>query len=304
MERRRRQLKFVPISDELEPIQLLSTLLPGTKTTTATTTSLNTLAQKQQRIERLPYYLNQIYPGLTIPTSVTAPLQADLNSIIGRLTPPGTNNLSAFNVELRKGQGTASISRQAAQTLNAAFGSVLTSAKATSTEVASLQADMQALTKYNVGTPAPGFITTNVYSTVLQTALGVGKPYSLTNVGVGKPVAKGNGSFTTAISIQVASNVFVNPTVAYPTPTGSVELHQIVISPVAGKTSQTKDTLVKTVKLTAGAPLHTGTSLVTQGVYNGTVTYKHSAQQTVSFYAKYAGDTKFTGSTSTTVATS
>ncbi len=301
MDRRRRLLKFVPMTDDLETKQLLSTLLPTTKKTPTVDTSLNTLEQKQQRIARLPFYLDQIYPGRTIPASITTPLVADLTRVIGQLDPPGSPDLKAFNIELRKGQGTATFGKEAAQTLSAAFGAVLTKATASSSVVASLQADMKALTQYNVGSPSPGFITTNDYSTVLQTALGVGKPYSLTNVSVSNPIKNHNGSFTSQISIQVASNGFFPPSGVHPAPTGSVEIHEVVTSTVPGRTAQTKTTLVKTVKLTPAAAIQTSNYLQTQAVWSGPISFKRVGLETVSFYAKYTGEGRFTGSTSTTV---
>ena len=300
MDHRRRPLRFVPMSDNLESKQLLTTLLPTSKTTAVDTTP-NTLELKQQRIDRLPYYLNLISPGRQIPNALIVPLQADMNAIIGKLRPPGSSVLAAFNHELRKGQSTLTVSREDAQTLNAAFGSVLTHAEASPTQVTNLQNDLQSLTKFNTDSASPGFVTTNDYSTVLQTALGVGKPYSLTNVSVGNPVKNHNGLLTSQVSIQVMSNGFNSPSVTHPTPTGSVELHEVLTSTVPGHTTQTKTSLLKTVTLTAAAPRGTGNSFQTQAVYSGTINYKPVASETISFFAKYKGDGKFTASTSTTV---
>ncbi len=184
MERRHRQVQFVPSSEGLEGRALLSVASPAAQRATtiraAVVTPLdpslpNTIAQKNQRVDRLPFYLNKLQPGRNLPPATIATLQDNLRSIIGQLRPPPRADLEAFNVELRNAMPYLYIRPEDAAGLNRTFGNVLLAAGATQDQTVRLQGDLDELTRANSEEPKSVFLTTNDYSLILQTALGVGK---------------------------------------------------------------------------------------------------------------------------------
>ena len=175
MDRRR----FAPSPDGLEGRMLLSTARPAIATITAQAQVANTsstLREKQQRIERLPFFLQTLQPGRVLPQATITRLQADLKSIVARLQPPPSEVLDAFNLGLRDVLPDASLSTEDARTLNQLFGNVLAAAGATPQSVANLQNDMSELIQADTNGPNPVMLATNDYALVLQTALGVGRP--------------------------------------------------------------------------------------------------------------------------------
>lgn len=170
MDRRR----FVPSPEGLEGRALLSFFKPIKLPTTQPVTF--TVAQKIQRIERLPFFLQSAEPSRVLPAAVIAPVQADLNAIKGVLHAPPSATLDAFNKNLRDIIPHASLHTQDATSLNQLFGRVLELAGTPPNVVSQFKADMNDLAKLDANDREPVILATDDYSTILQTALGVGRP--------------------------------------------------------------------------------------------------------------------------------
>ncbi|SIN84328.1 hypothetical protein SAMN05444166_1227 [Singulisphaera sp. GP187] len=173
MDRRR----FVPSPEGLEGRAMLSVF--GTANTAQANVAQEvpvTFQQKELRIEHLPFYLRQLQPNRFLPDATVRQLQDDLLSIAGRLHRPNPATLEAFNSTLQDIIPNASLSVPDAKTLSHAFQRVVGSTGATAQQVANLTQDMNDLARASSQSPQPVFLTTNDYSLVLQTILGVGRP--------------------------------------------------------------------------------------------------------------------------------
>ncbi len=172
MDRRR----FAPSPDGLEGRMLLSMARPATAAQAPVANLSSTLREKELRIERLPYFLQTLQPGRTLPGATISRLQVDLKAIVARLQPPPSGVLDAFNLGLRDVLPNSNLGTEEARTLNVLFGDVLAAAGATPQAVANLQNDMSELVRADANGPDPVKLATNDYALVLQTALGVGRP--------------------------------------------------------------------------------------------------------------------------------
>lgn len=173
MDRRR----FVPSPDGLEGRALLSVFGSSNATAQVSTAQVPvTFHQKEMRIEHLPFYLDQLQPGRFLPQDTIRKLQDDLLSIAGRLHRPNPKTLEVFNETIRDVSANASLSRSDARVLSRAFQAVVGDTGATAQQVANLTEDMNALAQASAQSPEPVYLTTNDYSLVLQTILGVGRP--------------------------------------------------------------------------------------------------------------------------------
>lgn len=191
----RRPRRFVPGSEDLEGRALLSGTAASTPAQVAATQTQTqtprtapvvtastpagvpgTLEQKQQRIDRLPFYLNSISNGRFIPPATVARLQAELRTIIGQLRRPPRPVVEAFNVQLRSALPYQTLRVQDARALNNSFGRVLQAAGATPAATQRLKAAMNELAQNDANSPQPVRLAVNDYALVLQTALGVGQP--------------------------------------------------------------------------------------------------------------------------------
>lgn len=170
MDRRR----FVPAAEGLEGRALLSFFKPPKLPAAQPQTF--TVAQKIQRIERLPFFLRSTVPGRILPDSAIAPVQADLSAIKGLLHSPPSAALADFNVNLRNIIPHASLHAEDSRSLNQSFGRVLELAGTAPNLVAQFKADMNNLSKLDANDTEPVILATDDYSTILQTALGVGRP--------------------------------------------------------------------------------------------------------------------------------
>ena len=178
MDRRR----FAPATEGLEQRALLAA--SSTSLTNIfgfqVSPSLNvpiTYEQKVLRVEHLPYYLEKIRPGRYLPKSELKQIQADLFEFISKLHKPATAALNYYNQGLRPLVSKQSITAADADALNKAFGSVLTAATASPSVVDSLQSAVYKLaTQIDTASPQPGYLATNDYSMILQTALSIGRP--------------------------------------------------------------------------------------------------------------------------------
>ena len=141
-----------------------------------------TYKEKIQRIEHLPFYLNQLQPGRFLNRDQIAQLQTDLKAIVGDLHAPPPKVLDFFNHNQRVALPTKSLSVDSAKSLNHAFGLVLNEAGATPEQSANLQRDMNDLALIDSLSRQPVYLATNDYSLVLQTALQVGRPITRPDV--------------------------------------------------------------------------------------------------------------------------
>src|SRR5437764_1240605 len=120
MDRRR----FIPSPEGLEGRALLS-LFGHSSTASAaasngvfgSTTSSTpsddfpyTVAEKEQRIAHLPFYIQNLQPGRYLNFDQIAQLQADLHGILGRLHAPPSDVLDAYNHVTRETSPTRSLS--------------------------------------------------------------------------------------------------------------------------------------------------------------------------------------------------
>jgi hypothetical protein len=179
MDRRR----FVPSSEGLEQRALLATSTTPNLSNIfgfQVSTNLNipiTFQQKEQRVERLPFYMEQIRSGRFLPKAETSVIQSDLFQMISKLHKPATAALDQYNYGLRPIVNRQSLTAQNINVLTHNFGSVLTAATASPSLVASLQSEISKLaSQVDTASPQPAYLATNDYSLILQTALAIGRP--------------------------------------------------------------------------------------------------------------------------------
>ncbi len=220
MDRRR----FVPSSEGLEGRALLS--LFGTTTNSTNKVDVSSLPltylQKQARITRLPYYLDQLQPGRFLPADTIADLQSNLTQIAGVVPhAPNTNLLNAFNKTLRDAMPKVSLSAQAAESLNHVFGVVLKDTGMSPEVIARLQEDMNQLARSDSQGRQPIFLATNDYATVIQDTLAIGRPIArpgIPDLAVfsGKRIKEGIGATTVHRPVLVGSYLPGTTTLASP----------------------------------------------------------------------------------------
>jgi hypothetical protein len=170
MERRR----FVPSTDGLEGRSMMSILHPSM--TTAAQLAGQTLQQKTLRIDRVPFYLEQIQPGRFLPAATTDHIKNDLNAIKGHLHDPPSASLNAVNLQLRSTLTHPTLSKDRAQGLLVTFGKALSGAGATPDQVAAFEADLNQLIQVDTVSINPSSLAANDTSLILQTALAIGRP--------------------------------------------------------------------------------------------------------------------------------
>jgi hypothetical protein len=177
MDRRR----YTPSAEGLEGRALMS--LFGGKVSSANT-NLNvsiqdlpeTFRQKENRIDHLPFYLQQEDPNRFLPADAIRQIQTDMRSVIAELHAPSKPVTDAFNVGLRHLLPYKTLSRQNAFRLSQQFGDVLLTAGATPDQVASFQQSMGELAKVDALSTQPSQFARQDYALVLQTTLAVGRP--------------------------------------------------------------------------------------------------------------------------------
>jgi hypothetical protein len=174
MDRRR----YVPSPEGLEGRALLASSLFGSNLPNSNPSAdvPTTFEVKEQRVERLPHFLELIRPGRFIPEATLKQLQADLLSVTTNLHAPGSAVLEGFNSRLRDVMPSTSLSVASAAGLSHSFGVALKAAGATPQQVTNLQNDMSALARNDANSPQPVFLATNDYTLVLETVLGIGRP--------------------------------------------------------------------------------------------------------------------------------
>ncbi len=174
---RRRRTGFRPSIDDLEARQVMTTLFTPTVPKLPQGVSLATNQQKLTRIERLPYFLQALDRNRPLPLDLVTQIQSDLTALKGKLHQPPSALLEAFNKELRSLISEGSVRATDAARLNAIFGEVLLKAGTEPKIAASLQSSLTTLTQLDISAgDKPTSLVANDYATVLQTALGVGRP--------------------------------------------------------------------------------------------------------------------------------
>ena len=179
MDRRR----FVPSTEGLEERKVLSTvgstagsILGGNGKTPATVLP-QTYEQRLQRVTNLPFFLGTFGKDVVIPKDSIKEVRVALTSLIGNLTPAPSYSLQNFNVVLRKVGSHTSLSKADVKALDNSFGRVLQLSSASPAVEAQLREGMNGLAKADANSVNPTVLATNDYSLVLQTALGMGRPF-------------------------------------------------------------------------------------------------------------------------------
>lgn len=169
--------RFVPWSDALEVRVMLSTAnATPVQVRPSRSVPLSTLEQRQQRIERLPFFLRSFSPGRALPAQAVEQIQQNLLLLIGQVGAAPGPGLQAVNEALRGTVSSTSVSEGQIRQLDNLFGKTLNNAGANPAIVDSLRAEMLKLAQTGVNVPNPGSVVANDYALVLQVALAVGKP--------------------------------------------------------------------------------------------------------------------------------
>lgn len=176
MDRRRR--RFVPGSENLEARKLQANVFgfAGTNIYYSPQPQLDTAVQQARRIKNLPHFLLQIEPNRYLSPTLTKQLQADLHAIQDKL-PNRANSqiLSNFNRQIRTALPHQNLTVGNSKALNYTFGQALLSTGASAEATLALQTDLNNMVKVDTQSPNPVLLATNDYSTILQTALAVGR---------------------------------------------------------------------------------------------------------------------------------
>ena len=189
----RRSRRFVPSSEGLEGRQLLSTAASTVSSNPFSTAPSNvqvdgnaaaqqTIESKRHRIQNLPYFIGLLNKDGVVPQPTVQNIQDDLYSLVAQLHQGDPSLTSAFNLDLRKAQSYENITPDSAAALNRDFGALLVSAGAPAATVADLQKQLTQLVDYDSTQVGSTIAATNDDATVLQLALGIGRPLVYPNV--------------------------------------------------------------------------------------------------------------------------
>ena len=191
MDRRR----FVPSSEALDGRTLLSgTGLFGQSTahsaSSLSTRVPDTFNEKLLRIQRLPFYLDNLQSQRFLPKDTLQSLQTNITGVAAQLLPAPPAVLRAFNLQIRKMMPKVSLSPQDTVRINNLFGAVLRAEGASPQQVAKLQQNMLSIAKADAASPNPVYLATNDYSILVQGISIIGRRIEA----VGRPlIALGTG---------------------------------------------------------------------------------------------------------------
>ncbi len=178
---------FVPWSDHLESRELLSTVAPpGLAPRTAQLSQLPatpgsqrvfllTEQQQRSRIENIEIFLRQVPMARQLDPDGVALITEGLFEVQGQLGRPAPRAIELFNDVLRDAQPSENLLTSQAIGLNRAFGLTLESAGASVEAIDKLQSGLILLAQGNTQASFSALVTSNDYSLVLQTAIGVGR---------------------------------------------------------------------------------------------------------------------------------
>ncbi len=201
----RRSRRFRPSTDDLEGRQMLSTASAisavnpfGSTGTTGTQIDggaplQQTIEAKRKHIENLPYFIGLLNRDHAVPQPTVENIQNDLYQIVASLHQGDSRATATFNLDIRKGQPYQNLRPTDNAALNRDFGAVLTSAGAPAAIVSDLQNQLNQLVAFDTRQTESQIVATNDYATVLQLALGSGRPLVYPNV-PGLLAADHNGS--------------------------------------------------------------------------------------------------------------
>jgi hypothetical protein len=213
MDRRR----FVPSTEGLEVRTLQATNL-NTLFGLQLAPNLNipiTYQQRELRITRLPYYMEQIRPGRYLPKPEIKQIQASLFALLSQIHRPPTQGLNNYNYNLRKIVSKESLTTANINSLNQTFTGVLNSAQTPPGAVYGLKTALYQLTsQVDTASVLPVFLATNDTTLVLETALAVGRPMPSPAL---PKIAKNEG-------IQ-ANNQHIKTPLLHPAVTGTYHFH-------------------------------------------------------------------------------
>ncbi|QEH35971.1 hypothetical protein OJF2_45290 [Aquisphaera giovannonii] len=202
MDRRR----FVPSADGLEVRQMLSTATSGLSlfgSSVNTTQNIPvTYAQKQLRIEKLPYNMRALQQNRYLPPALITQIQLGLEQSINQMTKPPSQALTNYNNVLRQITFKTSLSSGNAAKLNHAFEAVLRSAHTPEPALTTLVSSVsQLITQVDTASVQPNFLATNDSAYILQAAIILGQKMPAPKV----------PNITKATGTQVNTRVFTSP---------------------------------------------------------------------------------------------
>ncbi len=187
MERRRYIPTSLGVDHALERRLLLSTTkqasIFGVNGPTAAPNDIpQNLAQRNQRIDRLPFFMKSYQPDRPLPASVTAPIQDDLRALIGKIHDPLHSVLNEFNRTIRSVSPTKTLSPLHATSLVKAFDAVLASSGTPDALRTKFTSDMLALAELDARGPEPTFQAINDFGIIAQLTQAVGQPFQAPSV--------------------------------------------------------------------------------------------------------------------------
>ena len=193
----RRSRRYLPSSDGLEVRQLLSSApvspvtanlgspaantAPGVQVDGSAATQ-QTIEAKRHHISNLPYFIGLLDKDHAVPQPTVENIQADLYTFVGRLQPGNPSLVSTFNLDLRKAEAYENITPTSEANLNRDFAAVLVSAGVKAKTATDLQNQLKTLVQYDSTQGGSTIAATNDYATVLELALGSGRPLVYPNV--------------------------------------------------------------------------------------------------------------------------
>ncbi len=192
MDRRSRQ--FRPSTDSLEGRQMLSTAsaiaaVNPFGATGPTGTQIDggaplqqTIEAKRKHIENLPYFIGLLNKDHAVPQPTVQNIQNDLYQLVASLHQGDSSTTASFNLDIRKAQPYQNIRPSDNAALNRDFGAVLVDAGAPPAIAADLQTQLNQLVNFDTHQPTSQIVATNDYATVLELALGSGRPLVYPNV--------------------------------------------------------------------------------------------------------------------------
>jgi hypothetical protein len=176
MDRRR----YVPSAEGLEGRALLATSNLNTLFGLQVNTNLNvpiTYQQKTLRIQRLPYYLEQIHPGRFLPEAEIQQIQTALFNMVDGIHKPPSSVLDNFNYQLRKVVPKQSLTAGDIDLLEKGVSAVLRSASTPDASITGISNALRTLTsQVDTASVMPVYLASNDSTLVLQTALAIGRP--------------------------------------------------------------------------------------------------------------------------------
>jgi hypothetical protein len=178
-----------------------------------------TYQQRELRIKRLPYYLEQIRPGRYLPKPEMKEIQNSLFALLDVIHRPPTQGLNDYNYNLRKIVSKQSLTAGNINSLNQTFKGVLNSARTPPVAVSGLsQALYQLTSQVDTASVLPVYLGTNDYTLVLETALALGRPMPAPAV---PKIAKNEG-------IQVGKQHIKTP-LLHPAVVGTYHFHTNIL---------------------------------------------------------------------------